>query len=176
MKKLIVFTTILLIFPFVVNANIICNDGTISPTCVDCHQGCCSKHGGCSNNNNNVKNNNSNTNSKSNVNTESNTQKYSEAQNVQLNNNINECAEKDNLISEQKKSINNLKADIKNLNNNIDTLEEKQNELTLEVKETNSKNNKMKDELIIYQALTIVLFCYSFIVTIIIIRNKLNKK
>lgn len=27
--------------------NIICNDGTVSPTCQDCHRGCCSYHGGC---------------------------------------------------------------------------------------------------------------------------------
>lgn len=32
----------------VVNANIICNDGTVSGSCNDCHQGCCSRHGGCS--------------------------------------------------------------------------------------------------------------------------------
>ena len=31
----------------VVNANIICNDGTRSKSCTDCHQGCCSRHGGC---------------------------------------------------------------------------------------------------------------------------------
>ena len=30
-----------------VYANIICNDGTESPTCQDCHQGCCSWHQGC---------------------------------------------------------------------------------------------------------------------------------
>ena len=174
MKKLIIFTTILLIFPLIVNANIICNDGTISPTCIDCHQGCCSKHGGCSNNNNTVHNNNSNTNY--NKNTESNSQKYSETQKTQLNNDINECTEKDNLISEQKESINNLKFDIKNLNNNIDTLEEKQNELTLKVKEANNKKKKIKNELKVYQTLTIILFCYSFIVSIIIIRNKLNKE
>lgn len=28
-------------------ANIMCNDGTISPSCGDCHRGCCSHHGGC---------------------------------------------------------------------------------------------------------------------------------
>ncbi len=27
--------------------NITCNDGTTSPTCQDCHRGCCSWHGGC---------------------------------------------------------------------------------------------------------------------------------
>lgn len=31
----------------VVFANIMCNDGSISPSCSDCHQGCCSHHGGC---------------------------------------------------------------------------------------------------------------------------------
>lgn len=40
---------ILLILPMSVSANIICNDGTISPSCQDCHRGCCSRHGGCSN-------------------------------------------------------------------------------------------------------------------------------
>ena len=33
--------------PITVNANIMCNDGTESPTCTDCHRGCCSNHGGC---------------------------------------------------------------------------------------------------------------------------------
>lgn len=27
--------------------NVTCNDGTVSPTCKDCHRGCCSYHGGC---------------------------------------------------------------------------------------------------------------------------------
>lgn len=30
------------------SGNIICNDGTESPTCSTCSQGCCSGHGGCS--------------------------------------------------------------------------------------------------------------------------------
>ncbi len=34
--------------PIVVKANIVCNDGTTSPSCVTCHKGCCSRHGGCS--------------------------------------------------------------------------------------------------------------------------------
>lgn len=33
---------------FDVNANIICNDGSVSPSCGSCHKGCCSRHGGCS--------------------------------------------------------------------------------------------------------------------------------
>jgi len=45
------FIIILILFSFlIVNANIICNDGTVSKTCRTCHKGCCSKHGGCSNN------------------------------------------------------------------------------------------------------------------------------
>ncbi len=40
----------LISIPITVKANIICNDGTISKTCRDCHQGCCSHHGGCTNN------------------------------------------------------------------------------------------------------------------------------
>ena len=31
----------------IVSANIMCNDGSKSPSCSDCHQGCCSHHGGC---------------------------------------------------------------------------------------------------------------------------------
>ncbi len=50
MKKLVFILVILFIIPIIANANIICNDGTTSPTCADCHQGCCSKHDGCSNN------------------------------------------------------------------------------------------------------------------------------
>lgn len=39
--------------PINVKANIMCNDGTNSPTCTDCHQGCCSYHGGCATNSSN---------------------------------------------------------------------------------------------------------------------------
>lgn len=38
----------IIFIPNIVSANIVCNDGTISPSCTDCHKGCCSKHGGCS--------------------------------------------------------------------------------------------------------------------------------
>ena len=38
-----------------VNANVICNDGTESPSCGACYQGCCSHHGGCSNSYNNLR-------------------------------------------------------------------------------------------------------------------------
>jgi len=49
MKKRFIFLFILLVLfiPFKVNANIICRDGHVSETCSDCHQGCCSRHGGC---------------------------------------------------------------------------------------------------------------------------------
>ncbi len=48
MKKVIILITIiLLIIPLKVKANIICNDGTVSPSCSVCSQGCCSHHGGC---------------------------------------------------------------------------------------------------------------------------------
>lgn len=50
MKKKIAFiilTLIVLIPSYNVHANIICNDGTISSVCGDCHKGCCSRHGGC---------------------------------------------------------------------------------------------------------------------------------
>ena len=50
MKKVVLkLFIIILIFGYTnVKANIICNDGTESPSCKDCHQGCCSHHNGCS--------------------------------------------------------------------------------------------------------------------------------
>ena len=51
MKKLILLSLILLfLIPIIANANIICNDGSESPTCSDCHTGCCSGHNGCTTN------------------------------------------------------------------------------------------------------------------------------
>ena len=61
MKKIIIIIviTLLLLSPYTVNANIICNDGTESSSCQDCHIGCCSGHNGCTDspNNNSYKNN-----------------------------------------------------------------------------------------------------------------------
>jgi len=49
MKKYVcLLVMVLLLMPITVSANIICNDGTVSPSCTDCHRGCCSRHGGCS--------------------------------------------------------------------------------------------------------------------------------
>ena len=50
MKKVVVIALLMIfiIYPVEVFANITCNDGTISPSCSDCHQGCCSHHGGVS--------------------------------------------------------------------------------------------------------------------------------
>ena len=49
MKKTLLILLILSFFANMelVGANIMCNDGTESPTCTTCHQGCCSWHGGC---------------------------------------------------------------------------------------------------------------------------------
>lgn len=48
MKKVVKLIILFIVLvPTVVNANIRCNDGTISPSCGDCHRGCCSHHGGC---------------------------------------------------------------------------------------------------------------------------------
>ena len=49
-NKLLLLTAIVLTIGTTtsVNANIICNDGTVSRSCGTCHQGCCSRHGGCS--------------------------------------------------------------------------------------------------------------------------------
>ena len=57
MKKMFfIIGTLLLIYPINASANIICNDGTVSASCTDCHTGCCSRHGGCTNNPNNGSN------------------------------------------------------------------------------------------------------------------------
>lgn len=50
MKLKVLPLILLLLLPISVNANIMCNDGTISPTCTTCGSGCCSHHGGCSKN------------------------------------------------------------------------------------------------------------------------------
>ena len=56
-KKIFIFSIVfILLIPFCVNANIICNDGTESPTCQDCHTGCCSDHDGCTENPNHYNN------------------------------------------------------------------------------------------------------------------------
>ncbi len=48
-KFVLVFMISIVIFLVTnVKANIICNDGTVSNSCQDCHRGCCSSHGGCS--------------------------------------------------------------------------------------------------------------------------------
>lgn len=58
-KRFIVLILIsFFLFPLSVNANILCNDGTYSPSCQDCHRGCCSHHGGCATNSNNSYSNN----------------------------------------------------------------------------------------------------------------------
>lgn len=50
-KKIVIIAVIsVFTLPISVKANILCNDGTHSPTCQDCHQGCCSHHGGCATN------------------------------------------------------------------------------------------------------------------------------
>lgn len=43
---------IILCVPNIVYAGITCNDGTESPTCYECHRGCCSGHDGCTENSN----------------------------------------------------------------------------------------------------------------------------
>ena len=58
MKKVVVIALLMIfiIFPVKVFSNITCNDGTVSPSCLDCHQGCCSHHGGCLKNEHNYYN------------------------------------------------------------------------------------------------------------------------
>ena len=50
MKKVLLVLNLLVLFlPMTVKANIVCNDGTLSKSCLNCHSGCCSGHGGCTN-------------------------------------------------------------------------------------------------------------------------------
>lgn len=46
-KRIKYFILALFLIPLIVNANIQCNDGTESSSCIDCHRGCCSGHLGC---------------------------------------------------------------------------------------------------------------------------------
>ena len=57
-KSKLKLVIVLLLIPLTVYANIECNDGTISPSCSDCHTGCCSRHGGCTDNPNSSSNEN----------------------------------------------------------------------------------------------------------------------
>ena len=47
-NKFFIILLLFLFIPIKVYANIICNDGTVSPSCTTCDRGCCSRHGGCS--------------------------------------------------------------------------------------------------------------------------------
>lgn len=50
MKKKSVYLLVvvsLILLPIKVQAKVMCNDGSISPSCDVCKPGCCSKHGGC---------------------------------------------------------------------------------------------------------------------------------
>lgn len=69
-----VLVLLLITLPIAVNANIVCNDGTVSPSCADCHRGCCSHHGGCSSSySNSHSSSNKNTTSHENKNSSNNT-------------------------------------------------------------------------------------------------------
>ncbi len=64
MKRiLLIIVACILFFPMIVKANIVCNDGTVSSSCADCHKGCCSRHGGCTDNPNSGSGTGSNNNS-----------------------------------------------------------------------------------------------------------------
>ena len=83
-NKLFVLVFILFLCPSYVKANIMCNDGTPSPSCADCHRGCCSYHGGCASGGSSYSNNSySNSNSFSNnTNSYSNSSSYRTPQKV----------------------------------------------------------------------------------------------
>ena len=46
-KYIIVVIIAIGCFIEIVDANIMCSDGTTSPSCTSCTKGCCSHHGGC---------------------------------------------------------------------------------------------------------------------------------
>lgn len=62
MVRKVIFFLILVLIPIFVKANVVCNDGTISPTCNVCSRGCCSHHGGCSSSSSNYYDNNDSSN------------------------------------------------------------------------------------------------------------------
>lgn len=81
MKKYVcLLVMVLLLMPITVSANIICNDGTVSPSCTDCHRGCCSRHGGCS-----ASTSNDSTNTGNNVNDNYDNQSYAEQEEAENN-------------------------------------------------------------------------------------------
>lgn len=132
MKKRLIYVIIvlLMIVPIYVKANIICNDGTVSATCMDCHKGCCSKHGGCTANptNNNSTNKNSNkSNSGSNNNSSSNNRIANDTS--KSNDNVNEIiedvkdAEEDNSNSDNNEGNSYIKQE--STKNNITVLDSK---------------------------------------------------
>ena len=48
MKRIIIILIVIIVCICIDgNATIICNDGSESKTCTDCHKGCCSGHNGC---------------------------------------------------------------------------------------------------------------------------------
>ena len=47
-SKIIIILVTFCLFLDIVHANIVCNDGSVSPSCSVCSRGCCSRHGGCS--------------------------------------------------------------------------------------------------------------------------------
>ena len=101
MKKRIIILVIVLflLFPIITKANIICNDGTVSSSCQDCHKGCCSRHGGCTNGSS------SKSSSKNNKNKNS-TTKSSSNSNKTTNNKVeNKKDEMDNTVKENKDKI-----------------------------------------------------------------------
>ena len=57
MKRIfITLFIVVILLPLKVKANIMCNDGTVSPSCQYCHSGCCSYHGGCASDSSSVNN------------------------------------------------------------------------------------------------------------------------
>ena len=83
-NKLFVLVCILFLCPSYVRANIMCNDGTPSPSCSVCSRGCCSHHGGCASGSSSYSSNSySNSNSSSNnTSSYSNSSSYSASKRV----------------------------------------------------------------------------------------------
>lgn len=100
--KIVELGILILLFPILVNANIVCKDGTISDSCVDCHRGCCSHHVGCSNNTSSS----TSTSNETNTNNNSSSEKTNSNNNNNTNNNV---VEKPIIVEEPKSSDATLK-------------------------------------------------------------------
>lgn len=72
-----------------------CNDGSRSPSCSDCHQGCCSHHGGCATDNSSYYNNAIEDSKTENYSETESNESYNESEEIEENENSDEIMDYD---------------------------------------------------------------------------------